>query len=315
MAPRSVLDPAGSSARTIEDLWWLMLAAGGAVFVIVAVALYVGLRRDPASPDDRGGAPEATDRLDGATRGWIVGGGVVLPVVAITVVLVATVVAMRTIEADHDEVDLTVEVTGHQWWWEVRYPDHDVVTANEVHVPAGASVRLVLRSADVIHSFWVPALAGKMDLLPERANELVIDADEPGRYPGRCAEFCGVQHTNMDIDVVAHDEAGFAAWLDEQRAPAVAPTDDLTRRGLTVVESPVCANCHTVSGTAADGTAGPDLSHVMSRAEIGAGTASTDQLRAWITDPHAIKDGVLMPAPDLSPDELDAVVAYVESLE
>lgn len=310
----SVLDPQGSAARSIDDLWWLMAVVGTIVFAVVAIGLVVGLRRAPDREGPDHGIPG--DGLHGATRRWVVGGGVVLPVVTISLVLVATVVVMRSVTVDVEDADVVVEVTGHQWWWEVTYPDAGVVTANEVHIPARTTVLLRLRSADVIHSFWVPALAGKVDLLPERVNELVIDADEPGRYTGRCAEFCGLQHTNMGFDVVAHEPGGFEAWLADQRRPASAPVDGWATTGLAVVEQE-CAACHTIRGTGAGGREGPDLTHVMSRERIGAGVAPTtrDSLRSWIADPHAIKDGVLMPAAELTSDELDAVVAYVESLD
>ncbi len=299
----AILDPSGSAAREIADLWWLLVGLGALAFSVVVVALVVGLRRRPAEGSPTGGR-------------WLIGGGVVLPAVLIVVVLVATVASMRAVSGAPSDDAVRIEVVGHQWWWEVRYPDDQVVTANEVHIPAGRDVVLELRSADVIHSFWVPALAGKMDLLPERANTLVIDADRPGRYEGVCAEFCGIQHANMRLVVVAHDEPGFARWLDEQRRPAVEPTDDLELRGERLFTSEGCASCHTVAGTGADGDDGPDLTHVASRETIAAGALdnTAPNLSEWIADPHAIKDGVLMPAVQLDPDELDALVAYIGAL-
>ena len=299
----ATLDPSGSPAREIAELWWLLVALGAIPFVVVVVALIVGLRRRP--PD---GPPTG--------RRWLIGGGVVLPAVLIVVVLVATIASMRAVSGAPADDAVTIEVVGHRWWWEVHYPDEQVVTANEVHIPAERDVVLELRSADVIHSFWVPDLAGKMDLLPERANTLVLDADRPGRYEGACAEFCGIQHANMGLVVVAHDEEGFAAWLEEQRRPAAEPTGDLEVRGEELFTSEGCANCHNVAGTGADGDDGPDLTHVASRDTIAAGALdnTAPDLREWIADPHAIKEGVLMPAVQLEPDELDALVAYVGSL-
>lgn len=300
----TILDPSGSAAREIADLWWLLVGLGALAFVVVVVALVVGLRRQPTDGSPTGGR-------------WLIGGGVVMPAVLIVVVLVATIASMRAVSSAPSDDAVTIEIVGHQWWWEVRYPDDRVVTANEVHIPAGRDIVLELRSADVIHSFWVPALAGKMDLLPERTNTLVIDADRPGRYDGVCAEFCGVQHANMRLVVVAHDETGFASWLDEQRRPAVEPTDELELRGERLFTSEGCARCHTVAGTRADGDDGPDLTHVASRETIAAGTSdnTAPNLREWIADPHAIKDGVLMPAAQLDPDELDALAAYVDALK
>lgn len=303
----ATLDPSGSAAREIADLWWLLVGLGAVAFVVVAVGLGIGLVRRPA--DDGDVARPAAGR-------WLIGGGVVLPTVLIVVVLVATVASMRAVSSEPSDDAVRIEVTGHQWWWEVRYPDDGVVTANEVHIPAGRDVVLELRSADVIHSFWVPALAGKMDLLPERSNTLVIDADRPGRYEGVCAEFCGIQHANMKLVVVAHDEPGFAGWLDAQRQPAVEPVGALETRGEQVFVDRGCAGCHRVGGTDAAGDDGPDLTHVASRAAIAAGTLDNTlpDLREWILDPHAIKEGVLMPAVQLDPDELDALVAYVGAL-
>jgi cytochrome c oxidase subunit II len=300
----TMLDPSGSSAREIAALWWLLVGLGALAFVVVAVALAVGLRRRPDDGPSTGG------------RRWLIGGGVVLPSVLIVGVLIATIASMRAVSTDASDDAVAIEIVGNQWWWEVRYPDEQIVTANEVHIPAGRDVVLELVSADVIHSFWVPDLAGKMDLLPERANTLVIDADRPGRYEGACAEFCGLQHANMRLIVVAHDELGYARWLDEQRREAAAPNGELELRGRRLFETKGCAGCHTVAGTGADGEEGPDLTHVASRETIAAGTMdnTVPNLREWIADPHAIKDGVLMPAVQLDPDELDALVAYLDSL-
>lgn len=291
----------------IADLWWLLVGLGAVAFIVVAVGLGVGLLRRPAD--------DTVPRRRAAGR-WLIGGGVVLPTVLIVVVLIATVASMRAVSGSPSDDAVTIEVTGHQWWWEVRYPDDGVVTANEVHIPAGRDVVLELRSADVIHSFWVPALAGKMDLLPERTNTLVIDADRPGRYDGVCAEFCGVQHVNMQLVVVAHDEAAFAGWLEAQRRPAAEPTGELETRGEQAFVDRGCASCHRIGGTSAAGDDGPDLTHVAARSALAAGALDNTlpDLREWILDPHAIKDGVLMPAVDLEPDELDALVAYVGSL-
>lgn len=307
----TTLDPSGSAAREIADLWWLMVGLGGIAFVVVVVALVVGLRRRPTEESDH--RPSAGGR-------WLIGGGVVMPAVLITIVLIATIVSMRAVSSAPSDDAVRIDVVGHQWWWEVRYPDEQVVTANEVHIPAGRDVVLELRSADVIHSFWVPALAGKMDLLPERTNTLVIDADRPGRYEGVCAEFCGIQHANMQLVVVAHDEVEFAAWLDDQRRTAAVPTDDLAARGEEVFVSAGCAGCHRIGGSdgadAEPETIGPDLTHVAGRESLAAGALDNtfSNLRDWILDPHAIKDGVLMPAAELDPDELDALAAYLGGL-
>lgn len=304
----ATLEPGGSAARGSYELWWVLLIAGGLTFVLVTGLLVVGLRRrEPGEhPSD------ARDEPTSPSRGWL-GLAIGLPTVVVTVILAATVAAMQT---DDREPSLMIDVVGHRWWWEVTYPDHGIVTANEIHLPAGEPVLLRLRSADVVHSLWVPELAGKLDLLPERTNELLIDADRPGRYPGRCAEFCGVHHANMDIDVVAHDPDEFERWVADQRRPAADPTGDAAD-GLVVFERRGCAECHAVGGLVdRRQERGPDLTHLTSRRSIAGGMLSTgsDDLRRWITDPHAVKAEVLMPRVQLSPAEIDALVAFLETL-
>lgn len=306
------LDQEGPVAESAAGLWWLMLALGAAVFVVVAVVLAVGLFR--SRPGD---APEAGPQPPQRFGPWIVGGGVALPLVLITTVFGATVRAMRTVPTSAPPDALVVEIVGYQWWWEVRYPDEGITTANEMHIPVGRPVALRLTSADVIHSFWVPALAGKLDLLPDRTNTLVLEADEPGRHLNRCAEFCGLQHTLMGMDVVAESPEAFAAWVADRQAPAADATTTISQRGRDVFfEAGRCASCHAVQGTGADGRKGPDLTHVASRASLGAAAVpnTPDQRARWVSDPHTIKRGVAMPAPDLSEEELQAVLAYLETL-
>jgi cytochrome c oxidase subunit 2 len=204
------LDPKGPYAETIGYLWWLMLALGAAVFLLFAVLLAVGLWRKPPQ------TPQQADSRRGISR-WIVGGGVIMPAVLLVVVLAATVWAMRAWPSAPPRDALVVEVVGHQWWYEVRYPEQEVTLRNEMHIPVGERVELRLTSADVIHSFWVPELGGKMDMLPEDTNVLVLQADEPGRYRGRCAEFCGLHHADMQLVVVAEPGDRFSSWLEEQR--------------------------------------------------------------------------------------------------
>lgn len=201
-------DPAGPVAETIDDLWLLMLGLGIAVFVVFAVLLALGLFRPgrDGDPDQRA-----------LTRRWIVGGGVVMPVVVLIVVFGATVRAMRAMPTTAGSGSLVVEIVGHQWWWEVRYPTEGVTTRNELHLPVGRRVVLRLTSADVIHSLWIPELAGKMDLLPDGENTLVLQADEPGEYLSVCAEFCGLHHAKMRLHVVAERGVEFAGWLAAQR--------------------------------------------------------------------------------------------------
>lgn len=285
-----------------------MLVLGTAVFVLVTVLLAVGIRR---SGDEDETAEPVHQR-----SAWLVGGGVILPALGVVVVLVATLAVMRG-TADADDADLGVEVIGNQFWWEFRYPDHDVVTAGELHIPAGEPVALEITSSDVIHSFWVPALAGKLDAIPEDVNVLVIEADEPGRYRGKCAEFCGLQHASMDLTVVAHEPADFADWLDAQAQPAAAVTGADAQRGAELFRAEGCGQCHTVRGTAADGTKAPDLTHVASRDLLAGGRlqGTADDLGAWIHDPDDFKEGVDMPASELSDEDVQAIVSYLQELE
>jgi cytochrome c oxidase subunit 2 len=205
---------------------------------------------------------------------------------------------------------MTIDVIGHDWWWEIRYPN-GAVTANELHIPAGEVVRLHLTTADVIHSFWVPQLQVKQDQIPGRDNYLWLEADHPGDFRGQCAEFCGLQHANMIVNVVADSPEDFDTWVAEQAGPAVA-TDE---PGESVFMSSSCAGCHTIRGTSANGTLGPDLTHVASRATIaGVLDNKTDELRRFITDPQGDKPGVTMPPSGLSADDIAAVVLYLESL-
>lgn len=302
------LDPAGPAARAIDDLWVLMLVLGTVTFVLVAALLVVGLRRT-------GEERETAEPIRGR-RAWLVGGGVLLPAIGVLVVLVATLVVMRD-SAEADDADLSVEVIGNQFWWEFRYPDRDVATAGELHIPAGEPVALEITSSDVIHSFWVPELAGKLDALPEDLNILVIEADEPGRYRGKCAEFCGLHHASMDLVVVAHTPADFAAWLDEQAAPAAEPTGSEAQRGAELFRADGCGACHTIRGTSADGERGPDLTHIASRDVLGDRLtgATADDLGATIHDPEDFKEGVDMPAASLSQEEVEAILAYLQELE
>lgn len=309
----SALDPRGPAADRAENLWWIMFGLGLFVLVVVAVALLVGVRRHSGSesPIDR------REDHEGSSRRWILGAGVVGPAIIIAIVFVATVWSMSVSSQEADGDSMVVEVTGHQWWWEVRYPDLGVVTANEVHLPAGVDVELRLRSADVIHSFWVPALAGKRDALPERTNTLTIESDAPGTYVARCAEFCGIQHAHMNVVVVAHDRASFDEWVAAHRMPAVEPTTADQRAGAELFVDRGCGSCHVVDGLTVGGdTPAPDLTHLASRREIAGGLLDSTgpDLRRWISDPHAVKPGTLMPDVDVTDTELDDLVAYLESL-
>jgi cytochrome c oxidase subunit II len=206
------LDPQGPVSEAMADLFWLMLGLGAVVFVVVVVVLALGLFRR-----GREGEPQADRRRPDRFGRWFVVGGVVAPLVILIIVFGATVNAMRFVPTTAPPEALVIEVVGHQFWWEVRYPDAGITTTNELHIPVGRHINLQLTSADVIHSFWVPELAGKLDLLPDRTNTLVLQADEPGEHVSRCAEYCGLQHTRMLLTVVAEPEQQFTAWVAERR--------------------------------------------------------------------------------------------------
>jgi cytochrome c oxidase subunit II len=309
------LDPEGPAAESIADLWWLLLGLGTVVFVAVAVLLVGGLfrRRHAAGPDgpDR---PDAGGETPAWFHRWVIGGGVVMPVVVLMVVLGATVWTMRDVSGSAPRGALEVEIVGHQWWWEVRYPEDGVTTANELHIPVGRPVAIELTSADVIHSFWVPELAGKLDALPDGTNTLVIEADEPGEYRTECAEFCGLQHAQMVFYVVADPPVEFAQWLDNEATPA-GPTSPATVDGRNVFLGSSCAGCHTIRGTSANGDEGPDLTHVAQRQTIAGVLRNTrDNLRLFITHPQRVKPGAIMPPTELTTEEVDVLLDYLQSL-
>lgn len=303
------LAPRGSSATEIAQLWWLMLAAAALVYAVVLVIVVVALRRR-AGRADPGSATR--QRVDGR---FIVWGGLVLPAVVLSVVLGATIATLTRLPDGDGTLD--VHVTGNQYWWEVRYPQQGIVSANELHIPVGEDVRVHLTSDDVVHSFWVPELGGKRDLVPGRENVLVLDAEEPGAYRGQCAEFCGIQHANMAFWVIAHEREDFAAWADHAAEPAPEPTTAAARRGREEFEDAGCVSCHTVRGTSADGEVGPDLTHFAGRRTIGAGAVPNTRghLGGWVVDSQTIKPGNAMPPQDVEPGRLDDLLDYLETLE
>ncbi|MDQ3470728.1 MAG: cytochrome c oxidase subunit II [Actinomycetota bacterium] len=311
------LDSGGPAADEIEVLWWWLLA-GGTVVTILVVALLVlpMLRRrrhgGPDAADDRQDVPAAV-----ANR-WIVWLGVVMPGIVLIAVLAFSVSTMRTVSRAAPDGSVVIDVVSYQYWWAAEYPG-GVTVANEIHVPAGEPVELRLISADVIHSFWVPALQGKLDMLPDGTNTLVIEADEPGEYMGACAEFCGVQHALMNFLVIAQPPEEFAAWLEEQGAAAAEPASEAAQRGRALFVDEGCAACHTVAGVTSANeatTPGPDLTHVASRRTLAADTIAntSEELARWLRDPDAVKPGTTMPAPELTDDELADLVAYLDGL-
>ncbi|MCA9973929.1 MAG: cytochrome c oxidase subunit II [Anaerolineales bacterium] len=302
--------PQGPAARQINDLWWILFALGAATFVLVVGILLVALFRQRS--------PELTLRHSGRSGRFLVwGGGVFYPLIILAVTYGFTFHTLRQLAVPEEAGQPVVEVIGHQWWWEVRYPEQEVITANEIYTPTGETVLLRLSSADVIHSFWVPQLHGKMDLIPGRTNTWQLQADEPGAYWGLCAEFCGTQHAKMLFLVVAVPPAEYERWLAARRAPAPSPTDPVAQDGLAVFLETGCGECHAIRGTEAVGDLGPDLTHIASRLTLGAGAVRNNRgnLAGWIADPHGIKPGNLMPTTEITGPELQALLAYMETLE
>jgi cytochrome c oxidase subunit 2 len=304
----SVLRPESPNAERIDGLWWLMLWISAAVLGIVLALMALAIRRSrhldehpPAEP--RWGTP------------FIVIAGVIVPAVVLLGVFAISLRDMNAIDRYGDANPMTVHVVGHDWWWEIRYPN-GAVTANEIHIPVGRDVRVELSTEDVIHSFWIPQLAPKIDLIPGRTNTVLVRADEPGRYRGQCAEFCGLQHAHMAFFVIADPVATFDGWMADEAAPAAPPADGSAADGLQLFTDLSCAGCHTIRGTPAAGMLGPDLTHVWSRQTLAAGTlqATDRNLRRWIVDPQRIKLGAVMPPTELTPSQLDALVSYLESL-
>jgi cytochrome c oxidase subunit 2 len=315
-----VLDPAGPQAAHIADLWWLTLGVCALVFVAV-IAMFVWAvwrapRADAKTPPDVEPVAAGERALQ-----WSVGVGIALSSVLLIGLLVASVLTDRALARMPVDDALNVRVTAHQFWWEIVYndprPDRVFTTANELYIPVGRPVVVTLEADDVIHSFWVPNLHGKKDLIPGRTATIRFRADRPGEFWGRCAEYCGLQHAFMAFDVVALSPERFEAWAEAQRKPAQDPSDATAQRGRELFVSGSCMLCHAIQGTTAGARKGPDLTHIASRAHLASGRlANTPQtLAAWITDPQRIKPGANMPTHFLSADDLSALVAYLETLK
>jgi cytochrome c oxidase subunit 2 len=313
---QSALDPHGPDARNVRSLIWLFVIVAAIVWVLVMLALAGALwHRRPAANDPPAPQPGGERRA-----GIAVGAATVATVLTIFGLTLASYLTTRGLNAAPRE-KLTIRVRGYQWWWEVAYldsaPGRNLTTANEIHVPVGRPVSIELAAADVIHSFWVPNLAGKQDLIPGRDNRITFTAMAPGIYRGQCAEFCGLQHAHMSLFVIAEPADQFEAWRDEQLGHAADPVTDEQKAGRQIVIGKACGACHTVRGTSAAGVVGPDLTHIASRSYIASGLLPTTRgsIAAWVADPQTIKPGNNMPLVPLTGDELRAVSAYLASLK
>lgn len=311
--PLSVFSTASDAAERVSKLAWFM--------IILAAIIFVGVMTTAAVAAFRNRTSDATSvDLSDPGAGWIIWGGAVIPGIVLAAIFVMSLSAMGRFPESHPVV--TIRVTGHQWWWQLEYEVPELRqqfrTANEIHVPVGRPVRLILTSADVIHSFWVPQLQGKLDVIPGDTNDLRLIARRPGRYLGACAEYCGTQHAHMGLTVVAEDTTSFGQWAAHQLADGTAPHDSIAAEGQRLFVAGPCSSCHTVRGTPALAQIGPDLTHVGTRLTLAAGTLpnTLGNLEGWIANAPALKPGTKMPAISAYDGaQLHAVAVYISSLK
>jgi cytochrome c oxidase subunit 2 len=315
LSPTNIFAPASTPAKSIAHLSIFVLVITGIIFVVVFTLLVYSIIKFRGRTVDAGREPAQVYGSTQIELAWTI-----IPILIVVVLFLATARVIHAIQ-DAPQPPSAIEVTaiGHQYWWEFRYPKLGVVTANELHIPVSDPANptptfLNLFSADTDHSFWVPELAGKTDLIPNHPNRMWMDPRRTGIFLGQCAQYCGVQHAKMLLRISVDSPEDFAAWVHGQQQPAVQ--DESVETGRRVFESTACINCHAVAGTNANGRFGPDLTHLMSRATIAAGAApnTPEKLRLWIQDPNKIKPGSLMPAMQLSDADLDAVLSYMETL-
>ena len=315
----SVLSPRSEAAERVEGLWWLTFWTSVVVCLVVTAFIVQAVRRGraAAAKDREGGAEEGIDKrpVPWGPR-FIVIAGLVVSGAVLAGTFAVSLRALDALAGPTRNPALTIEVIGRNWWWEIRYPN-GAVTANEIHIPVGRPVEVKLSTADVIHSFWVPQLNVKQDQVPGMDNRISLLADEPGRYRGQCAEYCGLQHAHMVFYVEAQPPAQFDQWLAREAAPAAEPTSPTANTGRDIFLRSSCAGCHTVRGTSAAGTLGPDLTHMASRQTIAAGTLpmQRDPLSEFVLDAQNAKPGATMPPTEVAAEELSALVDYLMGLE
>ncbi|HEU5215503.1 MAG TPA: cytochrome c oxidase subunit II [Gaiellaceae bacterium] len=316
---QNALAPHSHPATDIANLFWVMMAvAFGGLALVTGLLVLAWFRRGrrgvtaDTDPDD----PHPGEK---PSLFVVVGMGVVFPLAVVAALFIVSNGAIINVTQAPaaSSTDLTVQAIGHQWYWEFRYPGTKAVTADELHIPVGTRVNLVAKTADVIHSFWVPELNRKIDTIPRQENRILLYANKPGVYRGQCAEYCGLQHAHMGMLVFAEPKAQFEAWLKRQSRPAATSGTPLEQRGRRVFENGPCASCHTIRGTTASGYVGPDLTHLASRTTLGGVTIPNrpDYLARWIVDSQHFKPGNEMPDLQLSHTQLRALVAYLGSLK
>lgn len=303
---------ASKQSHDIDLLWWWMLAAAALVFFGALALLGIAwVRRDTR------GLPVFGER-ESAAELMVLIFGIAIPAVALVVLFAISDVYMvgQTSPPDPRTTAMTIDVIAHQWWWEVKYPGTDVVTANEIHIPVNTRVNVVATTGDVIHSLWVPELARKIDTIPGYRNRILFDASRVGVYRGQCSQYCGFEHAHMALKVFVQPHGAYASWLHGQEKPARTPLTAMQASGEQVFMHSQCASCHTIAGTQARGAVGPNLTHLGSRTSLAADTLSNSpkNLADWIRNPQAIKPGVVMPDLGLSRKDVKEVVAYLESL-
>jgi cytochrome c oxidase subunit II len=318
----NALNPTGPQAQNLSRLWWLFFIVCSVVFVLVMIALLLSLRNRTGEPQVATAPVIEPPAEQERKRRNVVISAVTITVIILFVFLIASYSAGRSMTAELEHKNgLNIELTGHQWWWEVRYDDVDAsnifTTANEIHIPVGVPVTFSLKAADVIHSFWVPNLAGKKDLIPGKINTIWLQADKPGVYRGQCAEYCGLQHARMALWIVAEPQEQFNAWRQNQTQTSVTPASDSQKRGQQVFLTSTCVMCHAINGTPAGSNIGPNLTHVASRNMIAAATVvnTREHLAQWIIDSQQYKPGNRMPQNNLSDADLQSLVEYLQSLK
>lgn len=302
---QSMLHPAGPAASHIAWVWWFLFFVCTAIFLTVIVLTAAAIW----------GPRSTIPNQSPLGNRFIIFSGVVIPGAILISLLVVSV--RSQVVLGMQKTELTIRVTGHMWWWEVEYPELGIVTANEIHIPVGKPVRIELISADVIHSLWVPNLQGKMDLLPDKVNATWLLAEEEGVFRGQCAEFCGVQHAWMGLEVIAMRPERFTEWTLARQSTSRAELSSSQQHGSDVFFKVACHNCHTIDGTSAVGIRGPNLTHLANRRTIGAGILENNHgnLSGWVANPQTIKPGNLMPRTHINSDDLRSLVEYLETLK
>jgi cytochrome c oxidase subunit II len=316
-SPLGYLDAAGPRAHSILPLTWFMLLVSVVVCIVIGALLWMAITRNRVRPGVK--IQDVAVERGGNGLKWI-SVGLWISAAPLALSLVWTMLVLAAVAGPPKDPALVLDITARQWWWDVRYngaqPADGFETANEIHIPVGKPVLVRLHSSDVIHSFWVPKLTGKTDVIPGQTNQSWMQAYAPGRYLGQCSEYCGYQHAHMQFEVVADSAEDFAAWQIKQKQPAAEPQSEAAQRGLQMLEFR-CALCHKVRGTSAGAVSGPDLTHLMSRRTLAAGTLANDpgNLAGWIQVPQDLKPGSLMPNQLLSLQQLSDVLAYLETLQ